>query len=196
MGFVSSKKARQILGVSGNTLRTWAAKGKIRFLRTESGYRRYDVSSVMPEVDKRRVCYCRVFSAKQKDDLERQKSFMQERYPEHEIVIDIGSGLNFKRRGMRTLLESCVRGDVKEIVVAHRDRLARFGNELFEVVLSVHGGKLLVLEEQSLSPEDELTRDLLSIIHVFSCRLHGLRKYGSKIKKDQNLSNGGTESNS
>jgi predicted site-specific integrase-resolvase len=188
MSFVSSKKARQILGVSGNTLRSWAAKGSIRFIRTESGYRRYDLSSVFPETDKRRVCYCRVSSAKQKDDHERQKAFMQDRYPEHEVVTDIGSGLNFKRPGMRALLESCVRGDVEEIVVAHRDRLARFGSQLFEVVLSVHGGRLLVLEEESLSPEEELTRDLLSIIHVFSCRLHGLRKYGNKIKKDQNLS--------
>jgi putative resolvase len=149
----------------------------------------------MPDSVDRRVCYCRVSSGKQRDDLARQVSSMQERFPDYEIVtdIDIGSGLNFKRPGMRALLESHVRGDVQEIVVAHRDRLARFGSELFDLVLQVHGGKLLVLDQQSLSPEDELTRDLLSIIHVFSCRLHGLRKYGRKIKKDQNLSNGTPE---
>lgn len=194
MQFVSSKKARQILGVSGNTLRSWAENGKIKFMRTGNGYRRYDVSSILPKdgnrLQRRRVCYCRVSSSKQRDDLERQCQFMREQFPQYEIITDIASGLNFKRPGMRALLDSCLRGDVEEIVVAYRDRLARFGSELFELILQSTGGKLVVLDQQALSPHEELTRDLLNIIHVFSCRLHGLRKYGSKIKKDKDLSNG------
>ena len=73
-------------------------------------------------------------------------------------------------------------------MVAHRDRLARFGFELIEWLAKQNGGEVVVLDESSCSPEQELTQDILSILHTFSCRLYGLRKYCDKIKEDKNLS--------
>ena len=116
---------------------------------------------------------------------------MREHYPEAEIIKDIGSGLNYKRKGLKSILERAVRGDKLKVVVAHRDRLCRFGFELIEHIVKLAGGEIVVLKESSLSPEQELTADLLSIIHVFRCRLHGLRNYKSKIREV--VSDGRTE---
>lgn len=121
------------LCVHANTLRRWADEGKIRYIKTASGQRRYDCSSVEKEYStKKNYCYCRVSSAKQRDDLERQVNFMQSKYPDYTILKDVGSGLNFKRKQLRFLLEECSQGRVGEIVVAYRDRLCRFGFELLE----------------------------------------------------------------
>ena len=86
-------------------------------------------------------------------------------------------------------------GDVIPLVAAYRDRLVRFGSGLVEFILKQNGGKLVVLNEVTLSPYDELTQDLLTVLHVFSCRLHGLRKYKSEIEKDTNLSDDTSKSN-
>ena len=182
--FVSSREAAKRLGLHPNTLRAYADGGKIEHYRTASGHRRYNVDSYVGSASVASVvCYCRVSSSKQRDDLDRQVQFMQEHFPEAEIVKDIGSGLNYKRKGLKTLLERALRGDKLKVVVAHRDRLCRFGFELFEHIIKLAGGEIVVLKESSLSPEQELTTDLLSIIHVFSCRLHGLRNYKSKIRE-------------
>ena len=106
---------------------------------------------------------------------------MRDHFPDAEVVKDIGSGLNYKRKGLKTLLERAMRGDKLKVVVAHRDRLCRFGFELIEHIIKLAGSEIVVLKESSLSPEQELTTDLLSNIHVFSCRLYGLRNYKSKI---------------
>jgi predicted site-specific integrase-resolvase len=132
-----------------------------------------------------------VSSAKQKEDLHRQIAYMREHFPEHEIIQDVGSGLNFKRKGFTSLLERSCAGDVKEVVVAHKDRLARFGFDLVRWLVERNGGKLVVLGDVRQSPESELTADLLSIIHVFSCRMRGLRKYGRAVKEDKALPHGG-----
>ena len=133
------------------------------------------------------VCYCRVSSTKQRDDLDRQVAYMQSIYPDAEIVRDIGSGLNFKRKGLQGLLVRLMRGDKLTIIVACRDRLCRFGFEIFEFMAEQNGGSIVVLENSVHSPEAELTADLLSILHVFSCRMHGLRSYSQKIKEDPNI---------
>jgi len=112
---------------------------------------------------------------------------MRAKYPEYEIIKDIGSGLNFKRKGLKAILESANSGDIKEVVVAHKDRLSRFGHELIRWIIENHGGKLVVLDNIKQSPEQELTRDLLTILHVFSCRLHRLRNYRASIKENQDL---------
>ena len=129
------------------------------------------------------ICYCRVSSYKQKDDLDRQIKFMQAKYPNAEIVKDIGSGLNYKRKGLKSILGRAMRGDKLEIVVTHKDRLARFGFELIEWIIQQSGGKVMVLKQTNLSPKQELTNDLLSILHAFSCRIHGLRNYKSQVRK-------------
>lgn len=187
--YIPGRKAANKLGVHQNTLRKWANEGKIPHIKTPAKQRLYDVDAFLADkVEKKSVCYCRVSSYKQRDDLERQVEHMRRRYPQHEIVTDIGSGLNSKRKGLRAILELADQGKLGEVVVAHRDRLCRFGFDLVEWWIALHGGKIVVLNDVSLSPEAELSQDLLSIIHVFSCRMHGLRKYAREIKEDPNLS--------
>jgi predicted site-specific integrase-resolvase len=119
------------------------------------------------------VCYCRVSSHKQRDDK------------------DIGSGLNFKRKGLRTLLERLLRGDKLKVVVAHRDRLARFGFDLVGFLVEKNGGELVVLDPNLGSTESELTADLLAILHHFSCRMHGMRSHNRQ--ENTAVSHSGTE---
>jgi predicted site-specific integrase-resolvase len=188
MAYVPLRKAVEFLGLHPNTLRKYADEGSIRSIKNGAGQRLYDVESYRRDCAKPAIiCYCRVSSAKQKEDLKRQVEYMRERYPEAEVIEDIGSGLNFKRKGLRSLLVRLMRGDKLTIVVACRDRLCRFGFDLFEFLAQQNGGSVMVLEQSSDSPESELTSDLLSILHVFSCRMHGLRSYGKKIKEDTNL---------
>ena len=190
---VPSRVAASELGVHPNTLRNWANEGRIKFVKTATGQRRYDLSTLVrdgTENEKKgsSICYCRVSSTKQRDDIERQAAKMHELYPSYEIVTDIGSGLNFKRKGFISILERAMRGDVQELVVAHRDRLCRFGFDLVEWIIEKNGGRVMVLDNLEVSPYTELTQDLLSILQVFSRRLHSLRKYGTKIKNDPDLS--------
>ena len=139
------------------------------------------------------IGYCRVSGKGQSDDLASQVAYLQKHYPEAEIIKDYSSGINFKRRGLRTLLERIMRGDKLRIVVAHRDRLARFGGGVIQFLVKQNGGEVVVLDKTVYSPEEELTADLLAILHVFSNRLYGLRRYRDQIKEDRNLSHGGTE---
>lgn len=185
---VPLRKAVQHLGLHPNTLRKYADEGKIKTIKNEAGQRLFDVQSYVNGAARTSlICYCRVSSAKQRDDLNRQVAYMQSLYPEAEVIRDIGSGINFKRKGLRSLLDRLMRGDQLTLIVAHRDRLARFGFELFQYMVEQNGGLVVVLDSTVHSPESELTQDLLSILHVFSRRLHGLRKYRQKIKEDSDI---------
>ena len=168
--YVPSRIACKQLGICANTLRKLANNDKIPHYITDHGQRRYDVDSYLGlKKEVVTVCYCRVSSYKQKDDLMRQVAYMASKYPKAEIVKDIGSGLNYKRKGLKTLLGRAIRGEPIELVVAYRDRLARFGVELITQVIESSGGSVVVLKQIDLSPEQELTADLLNILHVFSC---------------------------
>ena len=127
-----------------------------------------------------------VSSNNQKDDLQRQVQYMQEKYPTHQIITDIGSGLNYKRKGLKTILEYAYKGIVKEVVVAYKDRLCRFGFELFEHILQTQSNaEILVLNQANHSKEQELTDDLLYLLHVFSARslvLENIKKWVGKKK--------------
>jgi predicted site-specific integrase-resolvase len=189
MRYVPGRVAAEVLGLCQNTLRKYADAGKIEVIVNASGQRRYNIDSFTgAQGATATVCYCRISSVKQKDDLVRQIEFMREKFPNAEIVHDIGSGLNFKRKGLRSILERAMSGDKLTVVVAHRDRLCRFGLQLVELVIKQNGGELVVLDSSEGSPEKELTSDLLSILHVFSCRMHGLRRYSKQIAKDKTLS--------
>ncbi|HHP7231538.1 MAG TPA: IS607 family transposase [Xenococcaceae cyanobacterium] len=209
MAYVPLRKAVEKLGLHPNTLRRYADQGKIDIIKNEAGQRLYNVEAyIRGAVNASRssrvpgetpgnatslVCYCRVSSSKQKDNLHRQIAYMQSLYPEAEIIKDIGSGLNFKRKGLRSILDRLLRGDKLKIIVACRDRLCRFGFELIQYMVEQNGGEILVLDQTVHCPETELTTDLLSIIHVFSCRMHGLRKYSKKIKEDKDIPQPNTE---
>lgn len=192
--FVPSRVACKRLGLCSRTLIRYADRGEIEHYKTESGQRLYNVDAYLRKrTEATEVCYCRVSSAKQKDDLQRQEQFMRDRYPDSEIISDIGSGLNFKRKGLQAILDRLMSGDKLKLIIAHRDRLARFGLPLFEYLISKNGGELVVLSTTEQTPQQELTADLLAILHVFSARMHGLRKYSDQIKKDKDLSGQETE---
>lgn len=192
MAYLPSRKASQVLGLHPNTLRNYAEAGRIPYYRNAAGQRLYDVDAFLRGAQPAEtVCYCRVSSSKQRDDLARQVAFMRERYPDARVVTDVGGGLNFQRKGLVSILERLHRGDKLRLVVAHQDRLARFGFELIQWMVEQNGGELVVLDRTEHSPEQELTEDILAILHTFSCRLHGLRRYRNAIQTDTGLSDGG-----
>ena len=190
--WITTKKTTELLSITTKTLRIWDQEGKIRTIRTPSNQRRYNLSDIQYIINgynnttkKEKICYCRVSSKKQMDDLERQKDFFRSRYPEHILVTDIGSGINWKRKGLKTILDKSMRGDISEVVVAHRDRLCRFAFELLEWIFSTNKVRLLVLNEnKEQSSDQELSDDILSIIHVYSCRKMGRRRYKNKENTD------------
>jgi predicted site-specific integrase-resolvase len=138
--YISTKKTRKILGVTTKTLVNWDKTGKIDTIRSASGVRLYRLKDIQNILDcnssfttKKKIAYCRVSSSKQKDDLKRQTNFFRVNYPDYDLVTDIGSGTNWKRKGLQTILDLAMRANISEVVVAHRDRLCRFGFELIVI---------------------------------------------------------------
>jgi len=187
--YVTPKEAAKQLGVHFRTLVRWEQEGKIQAIKTPSGQRRYDVQSYTAKSGSVRstIIYARVSSRAQQPDLNRQVAAIANLYPDAEIVSEIGGGLNFKRKKLLALLERVMQGTVGRIIIAHKDRLARFGFDLFKWLCSQHGCEIVVLNETSLSPEAEMVEDILAILHCFSSRLYGLRKYKSQVKEDPDL---------
>lgn len=187
---LKTNKACEKLGIHPNTLRRWAKEGKISCVRQKGGNRLYDVESFLnreEKCDRAKFIYTRVSSRNQQDDLSNQIRYLRERYPHHKLIEDIGSGLNFKRKGFLNLLDRIMSGDVEEVVITHRDRLCAFGFSWFEHIARQNDCRIVVLDQTQLSPKEELVQDLISIIHVFSRRIYGLRKYSDKIKKDKDI---------
>lgn len=188
--FVTPKKACEYHSVSNTTLIRWAKEGKIRYHRTNGGQYRYwvDTSIQQTEVptqdnsaDHRiTIAYARVSSRSQKDDLDRQIKHLTENYPESTVVSDIGSGLNFNRRGLQSLLEKIIMGTISTVIISHKDRVSRFGFEWFEFICKSNDTKLIILNDKNKSfksPRDELVEDLLAITHSFSSKMYSNRKY-------------------
>jgi predicted site-specific integrase-resolvase len=187
--YIRPEKACELLKVTVRTLFNWNKKGKIKSIKTKGGHHRYLLSDILnntntpPTNNKRNICYCRVSTSSQKEDLERQVIFFKLKFPNHEIIKDIGSGINFKRKGFNALLDESIKGNIGQIVVTHKDRLCRFGFELVErIIRQQSNGEILVLNKEETSPEKELVNDLISIITVFSSRLYGLRSHSLKNK--------------
>ena len=197
-GLVSAKVASSYLGVCESTLRNWHATGKIKAVRTSAtGRRMYDLRSFLaereetkhfvPDRQRRKIIYARVSSRAQKDDLERQIAFLSARFPDHELISEIAGGLNWKRKKFRALVESAIKGDVEEIVVTYKDRLARFGFDLIEWLVQTYSqGRIVVLRQQDLSPSQEMVSDLIAIVTSFSARIHGLRRYKAEFAQFKN----------
>jgi len=162
--------------------------GKIDSIRTPSNPRRDDIDSILGNgFDKSVAIYGRVSSHKQKEDLERQADYLRSLYPDAILFKDIGGGLNFKRKGLEALLGQVLSGDIREVVICHQDRLARFGVDLIRWICEQQNCRLVVLSRCDLSADREMVEDILAIIHVFSCRLYGISKYKSVIKEDSSL---------
>lgn len=183
--FVTPKQVRKQYNVAPSTLRNWARKGIIDYRTVQNGSRRtwlYDLESIGKKLSKTkkrkpRVLYARVSSQKQRNDLTRQIQLLQDRFPNDEVISDIGSGLNFKRQGFSKLVDRICQGDFSEVVVTYRDRIARFGYELFERVCKQHNVRVVVLcKLQDIEGgQEELQEDLLSIVNVFVARQNGRR---------------------
>lgn len=184
--YLSPEKASELLNVTRRTLQIWECKGEISCIRTKGNHRRFLESEILSKKRERegftgrKICYCRVSTSTQKEDLERQVEYFRGEYPNHEIVKDIGSGLNFKRKGFNSILESGFKGDIEEVVVTHKDRLCRFGFELVERIIGK--GKIMVLNQEQ-TPSEEI-RDLFSAITVFSPQIRALKPQVRKLYKD------------
>lgn len=179
--FVSRKKAAEALGVHYHTVYRMAERGEIQTLKI--GDRQYyNVNQYLLDNTsnnkKRRICYCRVSSAKQKGDLKRQKKKLMKMYPGYEILEDIGSGLNFKRKGLREIIDCAIKGELEEVVITYKDRLARIGYELIEYIIeSYSGGSITILNKgEEETPNEEMTKDVLAIMNIYVAKINGMRK--------------------
>lgn len=182
-----------MIDVSAQTLRNWEKSGKlIPDYKTSSGYRYYSQEQVDAITgnkanieNKITIGYCRVSSAKQKDDLERQvqnvKAYLLAQGRPFEIIEDIGSGINYNKKGLLELLQKVIDYKVEKIVVLYKDRLLRFGYELFENIAKSYGTSIEAIDNTENTEQQELVEDLVQIMTVFSCRLQGKR--AKKIKE-------------
>ena len=201
---MDARTAETLLGVRRKTLIRWAEKGQIVFSRPNGkGKWLFDVGSVgvtlapnvVPKhnsntsVEKEesggvKAIYARVSTRKQLDDLHTQVATLSAKYPDHVVITDCGSGLNFKRKGLLSLLQLAFERRLQHVRIAHRDRLCRFAYDLIEHILNKHGAAIHV-EAHDLPPsaERELAEDVLSVITVFGARLHGARSAGRRGKR-------------
>lgn len=198
--YISVGNASRITGLDPQTIRKMVDTKKIAGYKTPSGQRkvnRRDIQSMCDNMlddeakrkgEKQNFLYVRVSTKKQMGDLSRQLEYVRRpEYSEYIVIQDIGSGINFKRKGISTILDSCVQGDIGEVVVAHRDRLSRFGFDLINLFVEKAGGKITVLENNKVTTSEiELAEDLLSIVHIYSCRQMGKRSYSNKRGVEDN----------
>ena len=195
--FYSISKAATELGVSISTLRRWESEGKLVPQRTKGNQRRYSAEQIMglarkvtPKPERITLAYARVSSADQKKDLERQKTVLEMYCAAQgwnfELISDFGSGMNYQKKGLQSLLQKLLNGKIERLVITHKDRLLRFGAELIFSVCEMKGVEVVIINKgKEASFEEDLAKDVLEIITVFSARL-----YGSRSKKNQKLING------
>jgi len=199
--------------ISGQTIRSWCDSNKIKSIRLpESGRRLIEYEdflryvgqeiSTTTENTRRRICYARVSSSHQKEDLGRQIETLKEKYPENEIFQDIGSGLNWKRKHFQALLELVMSKSVEQVVVTHSDRLSRFSFELLQWMFNKFDCSIVVLNKVTdTNPEVEMAEDLLSVITYFTAKNNGLRAAKNRKnrsiakQKDKTISDNSTKGN-
>ena len=167
----------------------WANIGKVQYRKTPGNQFRYWLetpSTTAEHIKDNRIVivYTRVSSAKQRSDLERQGQYFSEKYPGATIISDVGSGLNFKRPALQSLLEYIALGKVSTVVISHKDRVSRFGFEWFQSICANNNVDLVLLNDKNnkfKSPKDEFVEDLLAISHSFSSKIYSNRKYTGSI---------------
>jgi len=194
---VPIREAAEALGVSTQTLRRWEREGRLLpDERTAGGRRRYDLARLKPELfhaapqDRKTIAYARVSSHDQKDDLERQKQvlelFCARQGWTFEVIADLGSGMSYHKKGLKRLLDEIIAGRVGRLVITHKDRLLRFGAELVFAICEAKQVEVVILNQGEDSTfEEDLAKEVLEIITVFSARL-----YGSRSRKNQKLLDG------
>lgn len=188
--YVKRAEVLKVVKVHYQTLYKMEQRGDIEVIRSKGGHRMYNLNKYLRDNNmfndqKEKICYCRVSSRKQKGDLKRQVSLMERKYPDHRIIQDIGSGLNMERKGLKEIIELAIDGKVKEIVVTYKDRLARFGYELIEWIVTKYSkGEIIVINrKEEETPEEEITRDILQIMNVYVAKINGRRKHKKNARK-------------
>lgn len=195
--YVGKKEALEILGLSGMTLLKLEKENKIEIIKTIGGHRKYNVQKYIDDNKKEseplkeikiinnkkiNICYIRVSTVGQKSDLEHQREYMMKKYNKYEIIEDIGSGINFNRKGLRKIIKLGIEGKINKLVVAYKDRLTRFGFDLIEDLLKEYSNCDIVVEndKEDKEPKEELVDDVLQILNVYTAKMNGLRKYKNK----------------
>ena len=193
------KDFAELLGVSVKTLQRWDRDGILKANRTPTNRRYYtydqylQFKGIQTENDIRdTVIYARVSTRNQKDDLQNQVEFLKQFCNAKGIIVnqcveDFGSGLNYNRKKWNKLLDEVMENKIKTIVISNKDRFIRFGYDWFEKFCEKFNTKIIIVNNETLSPNEELVQDIISILHVFSCRLYGLRKYKNQIKEDEEI---------
>lgn len=193
------KDFAQLLGASVKTLQRWDRDGILKANRTPTDRRYYtydqylQFKGIQTENDIRDiVIYARVSTRNQKDDLQNQVDFLKQFCNAKGMIVnqcieDFGSGLNYNRKKWNTLLEEVIENKIKTIVISSKHRFIRFGYDWFEKFCEKFNTKIIIVNNETLSPKEELVQDIISILHVFSCRLYGLRKYKNQIKEDEEI---------
>lgn len=195
--YIGKKKALELLGISGMTLLKLEEQNKIEVIKTIGGHRKYNVQKYINDNKKKadekininvkninnvkeklNICYVRVSTQGQKSDLEHQKEYMVKKYPKYEIIEDIGSGINFNRKGLRKIIKLGIEGKINKLVVAYKDRLTRFGFELIEDLIKEYSNGDIIIEneKEEKEPKEELVDDVLQILNVYTAKMNGLRK--------------------
>ena len=206
MKYYSIHEFSKLIGRSAQTLRNWDKSTKLLPNHTGSnGYRYYshdqlkEVLNLKDELERDKIIigYCRVSSNKQKDDLERQidnmKIYLDSLNKSYEIITDIGSGINYKKKGLRDLLNKINNKEVDKIIVLYKDRLLRFGFELIEYMANLNGCEIEILDSTEKTQQEELVEDLIQIITVFSCKLQGRRASRTRKMIDELIKDGGED---
>ena len=193
------KDFAELLGVSVKTLQRWDRDGILKANRTPTDRRYYtydqylQFKGIQTENDIRdTVIYARVSTRNQKDDLQNQVEFLKQFCNAKGIIVnqcveDFGSGLNYNRKKWNRLLDEVMANKIKAIVISNKDRFIRFGYDWFEKFCEKFNTKIIIVNNKTLSPNEELVQDIISILRVFSCRLYGLRKYKNQIKEDEEI---------
>ena len=190
----------ELLNVSVKTLQRWDRDKMLIAKRTPTNRRYYTYNQYLEykgfdsenNNSRKTILYTRVSTSNQKDDLKNQILFLQNFVNAKgvivdEVVEDIGSGLNYNRKKWNKLINECMENKIDTIYITHKDRFIRFGYEWFEKLLGKFSVKIIVVNNELLSPQEELVQDIVSILHVFSCRIYGMRKYKKKIEEDKEL---------
>ena len=193
------KDFAELLGVSVKTLQRWDRDGILKANRTPTDRRYYTYDQYLQfkgintvEDNREIVIYSRVSTRNQKDDLKNQVEFLKTFCNSKGMIVsqcieDFGSGLNYNRKKWNQLLNEVMENKIKTIVISNKDRFIRFGYDWFEKFCEKFHTSIIVVNNETLSPNEELVQDIISILHVFSCRLYGLRKYKKQIKEDEEI---------
>lgn len=189
--YVSRKELIKTLNIHYHTVYNLVKNNKIETIKV-GNISKYNLDKYITDnkitIDKtikKKICYCRVSSKKQNNDLERQINLMQLNYPNYEIISDIGSGLNFKRKGLEKIIDMAIKGEIEEVVITYKDRLARFGYELIEMILNKYSkAKITIINQDKYQTADEeLVKDIISIMNVYVAKINGMRKSRKNLVK-------------